>query len=72
MKLSIIKNLEVRIDVAPVRERGLKSISHAREALAVWVAPVRERGLKLLRLPKSKLMLLVAPVRERGLKCSFR
>ena len=34
--------------VAPVRERGLKSDEYFDKAKAAGVAPVRERGLKLV------------------------
>ena len=42
--------------VAPVRERGLKSVSLLRLLASPLVAPVRERGLKFCAiLPKRRL-----------------
>ncbi len=39
--------LSVTLEVAPVRERGLKYKCLAVASKRSWVAPVRERGLKL-------------------------
>ena len=44
----------VNMQVAPVRERGLKSCSSTSRKLSEYVAPVRERGLKLLLQEKKR------------------
>ena len=54
--------------VAPVRERGLKSLQADTSDDGQLVAPVRERGLKSGNGQCVVCMKLVAPVRERGLK----
>ena len=62
--------LGCRLDnVAPVRERGLKSLrSVVILSTTITVAPVRERGLKYAISSTIAASLGVAPVRERGLK----
>ena len=54
--------------VAPVRERGLKSIVTPNYQTTAVVAPVRERGLKFDVVFQGVHLADVAPVRERGLK----
>ena len=56
------------MEVAPVRERGLKFVRDCYEDVKRLVAPVRERGLKYHRHFLGKKSQYVAPVRERGLK----
>ena len=56
------------MDVAPVRERGLKLYTCLSSRGCAPVAPVRERGLKSLPNRAKLASVLVAPVRERGLK----
>ena len=55
-------------DVAPVRERGLKSTYGRYRGYCKRVAPVRERGLKSTYGRYRGYCKRVAPVRERGLK----
>ena len=68
MKSMAAKQVLIQYLVAPVRERGLKSLSITDEALKELVAPVRERGLKYSPSIQGCSHLSVAPVRERGLK----
>ena len=56
------------MDVAPVRERGLKFVPILNISYLNLVAPVRERGLKCAGRCCHCGLPCVAPVRERGLK----
>ena len=57
-----------RQEVAPARERGLKSKKGVILYVISWVAPARERGLKSFDDNTPIHELKVAPARERGLK----
>ena len=60
------------INVAPVRERGLKFFTGKMSGKISYVAPVRERGLKSVHACTVAKNIKVAPVRERGLKLDNR
>ena len=69
MKFAKAKNSALDLNVAPVRERGLKYFIVEFIIITRWtVAPVRERGLKYAVIFVTTLFHVVAPVRERGLK----
>ena len=65
------KICERRKEVAPARERGLKSLGFSACYSVVLVAPARERGLKFSIISYTVKYRTVAPARERGLKCQL-
>ena len=71
MKFNSRRFKQIIASVAPVRERGLKSLDVISSISNRPVAPVRERGLKFRDYNLQKGQKLVAPVRERGLKSLF-
>ena len=67
--MKYIINMPLRTsEVAPVRERGLKSASVA-AAMALPASRSREGAwIEMVYIGATDTLLLVAPVRERGLK----